>query len=214
MRIRIAVCGVLLAALSTVGSAQAQNDPPKLPKFDEVIKAVREQLSQTAGYKTGDILSQRDVQPVFPKLEKLGWNVEDQKDILADVLADSDYLVVQLRSADGVKMQRKIGMTPMSYDYLDRIRNMPHGTYRVRELIEGPDGYTMIQYMTSTPYGHNLTKQLTKAQNGKDFDKPTGRLYNEPLLVARLKASYDAETQRRDGKNKKSKSPAKAAPKK
>lgn len=176
---------------------KAKAEPVEFPKFDDVGKAVVEHLAQTKDYKPGDLLTASDVQSVFATLEKLGWKVADQKEIAGLALNDNDYLVVQLRTNEGRKTMRKVGLLPMAYDYMDRLRNMPHGTYRIREIIEGPDGYKLIQYMSMTKGGNNMAKQLTKAQDGQGFTQPTGRVYNEPDLLARLKMSYDLEAQKR-----------------
>jgi hypothetical protein len=215
MGFRLLLSGILAVAVSAAAPAQDKKDAAGFPKFDDVTKAVNEHFAQQAGYIPGDVLSHGNVRPVFAKIERLGWKVADRQQILELVPPDSDYLVVTLRSRAGLKTMRKIGLLPMSYDYLDRIRAMPHGAYRVRELVEGPDGYKMIEYMATTKYGLNLTKQLTKAKNGQDFTKPTGRIYNEPQFLARLKASYDAEAARRGikpGNTPAAKGPAAKAP--
>jgi hypothetical protein len=203
MTYRLLFLGILVFVLSTAAPAQDKKDAKGaagFPKFDDVTKAVQEHFARQPGYFPGDVLSLTDVQPVFAKIGKLGWKVADQQEILKLVLPDNDYLVVTLRTPAGLKTMRKIGMLPMSYDYLDRIRAMPHGAYRTRELVEGVDGYKMIEYMSTTRSGQNLTKQLTKAKNGQDFTKPTGRIYNEAQFLARLKVSYDAEAARRGTK--------------
>src|SRR5690606_6720734 len=55
----------------------------------------------------------------------------------------------------------------------------------------------LIEYMTTTKAGKRLGKQVSRGEHGEDFNKPTGKIYNETQLLKRLKTSYDAETLRR-----------------
>ena len=49
----------------------------------------------------------------------------------------------------------------------------------------------MLQYMTETRGGENMGKQLSKAPKGKNFNKPTGRIYTVDMLLDVLKNLYD-----------------------
>ncbi len=88
---------------------------------------------------------------------------------------------------------RQSGKYPLAYDRIDRLSRMIMGEKNVRALIRGPDGYKMIQYMTSTPYGRNMGQMLSQDPRGADFNSPTGRLYTADALLGRLQQSYDAE---------------------
>ena len=79
-----------------------------------------------------------------------------------------------------------------AYDRLDRLRKMPYGPRRIRELIAGPDGYKLIEYMTSTKGGKNLGRQLSRGVNGKGFNKPTGKLYTARQFTAELQRLHKA----------------------
>jgi len=200
MPIRLLLAGLLLSVVAPfVARGQDAKEAAKFPEFADVRKAVSEHLAETKGYKSGDILSTSNVEPVFAVIEKLGWKVADEKEFVKATLPDNDYLVRQLRTKEGRKFQRNVGNIPLAYDRFDRIRNMPRGSYRVRELIEGPDGFKMIEYMTTTKGGRNLGRYLDNAENGKDFNQPTGRIYTEANLLARLQLSYDAELEPRNG---------------
>jgi hypothetical protein len=69
---------------------------------------------------------------------------------------------------------------------------MPYGPRRIRELIRGPDGYKLIEYMTTTKGGKNLSKQLACGVNGKGFNKPTGKIYTLRQLTAELQRLHKA----------------------
>jgi hypothetical protein len=59
----------------------------------------------------------------------------------------------------------------------------------------------MIAYMTTTPQGRNLGRQLSRGRNGKNFNEATSRLYTSKDVLQRLEESYEAEQKRRDGQH-------------
>lgn len=178
----------------------------KLPEFAAVKSTVQKTIAGKKGYKTNDLISRGDVEKALKAVDKLGWEVDDAKDILEDTLADNDYLVQQLRTKRGTTFMRKLSGTPETYDRLDRLRKLPYGERRVREFIANPGGHTMILYMATTPGGKNLGKYLSKTNEGKNFNKETGRIYTEKDLVERLKKSYEtAQTPGKAGSKSKKK---------
>ena len=48
----------------------------------------------------------------------------------------------------------------------------------------------MIEAMTTTKRGYKLGQRLSNAPKGKNFNKPTGRIYTESALTTRLKESF------------------------
>ena len=182
---------VLLAVLSGLRFAQAGG--AAMPSFDQVQKLVDRQLATLSDYQPGDIVSQQQVEPIFEQLKQLGWIVRDRAEIMKLVPGDSDFIVRELRGAEGRPFMRQSGKYPLAYDRIDRLSRMIMGEKNVRALIRGPDGYKMIQYMTSTPYGRNMGQMLSQDPHGADFNSPTGRLYTADALLGRLQQSYDAE---------------------
>jgi len=163
---------------------------PSLPKFDEIEKAVEKHFESQRGYKSGDLLTSKDTPAVFKKLESLGWKVADRKEIEKQFLPETDWLVKQLRTDDGQKFMREVARNPSGFDRIDRMRKMPYGDRQLVDLIHSPEGYKMIEYMTTTEGGKNLGKSLSRGKQGKDFNEPTGRIYTEKQLVERLKQSH------------------------
>jgi len=182
---------VLLAVLSGLRFAQTGGD--SLPSFDQVQKLVDRQLATHSDYQPGDIISQQQVKPIFEQLKQLGWVVRDRAEITKLVPGDSEFIVRELRSGEGRTFMRQSGKYPLAYDRIDRLSRMSMGEKNVRALIRGPDGYKMIQYMTSTPYGRNMGQMLSQDPRGADFNSPTGRLYTADALLGRLQQSYNAE---------------------
>ena len=186
--LRLAALGLAAAWWEAIAcGATGQESPPSLAQVQTVVNR---HFARVPDYRPGDIIAQSDVEPLFAQLARLGWSVADRKAILAAVLADDDFLVASLRTKSGRKFMRRIAGYPEAYDRLDRLARLPCGKHAVRRLIGGPDGYKMIEYMTTTRGGIELGKQLSNTPKGKDFNKPTGRLYTAELLLERLKKSY------------------------
>lgn len=210
---RRAAAAVLMTttfAIATLSAVAADERPliepnggtPKktgLPEFKEIEKAVAKQLAAAKDYKTGDLLTDASVSPVFKSLEELGWPVKEKKEIERLFLAENDWLVKQFRSKKGQAFMRNVAKNPDGFDRLDRLRRMPGGERQVADLIQSPDGFKMIEYMSTTQGGKNLGKQLSKGKRGENFNEPTGRLYTERQLIDRLKSLHkQAELETRE----------------
>lgn len=189
--VQVGLTIVLLGLTSGVrGEPAAIDKAESLPKFPAVEKAVREHFAKLPDYRGGEILSRNQVGPIFRILENMGWSVADQKAILEAVLPDTDPLVRQLRTEAGKKFARQVATVPQGYDRLDRLRRASQGQQRVGNLIQGPDGYLMIKYMTTTSGGRELGRMLSRTPGGQNFNKPTERIYTVDQLVDRLKQEY------------------------
>ncbi len=198
MMLRSIAFGIVLIGLV----CPLQAAPKELPPFEIVWKTAETELAKFPNYQPGDLISRRQVEPIFPLLKKLGWNVHDQEEILQLVPSDNEYMVVQFRTKSGRKFMRQMAKYPLGYDRIDRLGRMSMGKDNIDALIRGPDGYKMIQYMTETPYGKNMGNMLSQAPKGKGFNDPTGRLYTADSLMLRLQQSYEAELQQRGLKPK------------
>lgn len=176
--------------------------PKELPPFETVWQSVDAELVKFPGYKAGDLISRKQVEPIFAVVYRLGWKVLDQEEILSLVPDDNEYFVRRMRTKQGLKFMRQMSKYPLGYDRIDRIGRMSMGNDNVDALIRGPDGYKMIQYMTETVWGKNMGKMLSMAPKGQDFNSPTGRLYTADALMLRLQDSYEQELIRRGLKAK------------
>lgn len=182
-----------LATLVSLPAAAAQPLDKKakpLPSWEKVSQSVDAYFAKDKARQPLDVISQSQVKPLFAELAKMNWNVKEQEAILAAVPADNSFLMKQLRSKDGQKFMRDFSKYPGGYDSLDRLLKLPHGKDTIRRLIKGPDGYKLIEYMDMTEGGTNLEKQLSNAPKGRNFTKPTGRIYTVNSLKAVLKQSH------------------------
>lgn len=183
------------AAASTrvkpAASPTGDKQPEKL-NWDDLEKLIKTTLAQTKDYRPGDLITQEEAGKVFPALKAKGWEVKSSKEVTEHLLPASDELVRQLRAQPGKKFMRKIGSVSQGFDRLDKLRGLPYGSRRVRELMNDPGGYSLIEYMATTKGGQTLGRQLTATGRG-DFNAPTDRIYTESDLLGALKALYDAE---------------------
>jgi hypothetical protein len=200
VRVRAVTCVAVFFCFAT--AAIGASVPKDLPTFEKAWQTVETELAKYPNYQDGDLISRRQVEVVFPVLQKLGWKVLDQSDILAMLPDDNEFFVTRLRTKAGRKFMRQMSQYPLAFDRIDRLGQMSMGNDNIDALIRGPDGYKMLQYMTETVWGKNMGKMLSKAPKGKDFNGPTGRLYTADALMLRLQQSYVAEQERRGLKPK------------
>ncbi|HUE15944.1 MAG TPA: hypothetical protein VMR25_17365 [Planctomycetaceae bacterium] len=195
--VALAFCGDLIAKTPTPKDKKDKAANGKFPTFETVTRTVEKQLAARDSYRSGDLLTVTMVELLFRKLEKINWKVADRRDILKSVLPDSDWMARQFSWQNGRDFMRQVADLPGGYDRVDRLRRMPYGQQQMADLMRGPDGYKLFEYMTTTQGGKNLGNMLSHGVNGEDFNRPTGRIYTEIDLIKRLKKSYDAETVRR-----------------
>ncbi len=190
--------GCLLTLASCLSAhAQTNKSAKPFPKFALVVDYTHRYFHTQSGYRPGDIISSSQVEMLLQELRLIGWNVADSKVILRDVLGDNAFLCQNLRTQQGKKFMRQVAKLPHAYDRLDRLARLPYGERSIKRLINGPDGYKLIEYMTTSSGGRGLGVQLSQTPRGTDFNKPTGKIYDETQLLARLAKSYKAELERR-----------------
>jgi hypothetical protein len=206
-RVRKAVAGLIilsflccaLHAADQLGVKDAKREKP-LPKFDVIEETVVGHFEGLPDHQPGGILARSDVEPVYQRLAAMGWPVADWKSIVDRVPADDSFLVRELRTPAGRQFMAHVSTFTLGYDRLDRLAKLPRGQALIRQLIRGPDGYKMIEYMTDTSGGKNLGGMLSQAPGGKDFNKATGQIYTVEAFVEVLKERYNEAVEARKGK--------------
>jgi len=178
-----------VAVLLCCGAAPAA-DPPPLPPWSAVQASVSQYFQGLPEFDPGGILARGEVAPLFERLAALGWEVPDRGEILSQVPADNEFLVVQLRTPAGRKFAARIRGYPGGYDRLERLSRLPQGKQMVRDLIRGPGGEKLIQYLAEAQGGAEMGRMLSATPRGKGFQKPTGRIYTAAMLLERLQESY------------------------
>ena len=183
-------------ALPLYGGAPAAKTIP----FATIEQAVRRQFAAQDGRHAKDVIVRSEAEAALRQVEKAGWKVPHREEILRKVHDDQDFLVQNLRTPAGMTFMRQISGYRLCYDRLDRLSDLPRGQQMVLDLIRGPDGYKMVEYLTSEPGGREMGRMLNGAVNGAGFNNPTGRIYTVDTLVAELKRVYDASLVSTPGK--------------
>jgi len=160
------------------------------PDFSAFAGSVEKYFTRQRSYRPGDIISKSDAKGVFRMLSQQGWEVADRDDIMDLVLDDGNYMVVKLRTKPGRVFMKDLSRTPEAYDRLDRFLRLPNSRKFFNGLLKGPDGYKMFEYMVTAKGGIVLGQQLSRTKEGREFNKPTGRIYTVKELIQRLGESH------------------------
>jgi len=179
------------------GSPTRPGSPPQdksVPPFDEVRSAVLEHFESMGDYRPGDIITRDEVERLFARLKRIGFVPADEETILEKVPPQSDFIVRQLRSPAGRTFMREISPHPGVYDRIERLAGLRRGKDTVAELIRrGPKGAEVITYFATDPDGIKAGKLMsTPTKGGKDYGKPTGRIYTVEALLKALQKSHAA----------------------
>lgn len=186
-------------APSPVRAAEPATTSSRLPPFDTVVQAVEDYFHTKRDYQPGDLITQADWKTLEGDLARLGWVPRESARLRGLMLGEKSFLPKQLLNKTGRPFMRQIAAYPLAYDKLDRLSGMAQGPATVQALIRGPDGYKMIEYMSTSSGGAELGNMLAQGPGGKDFNKPTGRVYTANQLLDELARMHIAEEQARRG---------------
>lgn len=162
-----------------------------MPSIDDVEQLTEGYFSREPNFQAGDIISRSQVRGLLEELQRQGWKVPRQQELIERVLDDSDILVRELRTKDGRKFARQIARYPQAYDRIDRLARMPTGKSILWRSIHGAGGYQLLEYLTTAPGGTEMGKMLSNTPSGRDFNKPTGRVYTVAGLIQQLRPRYE-----------------------
>jgi len=182
--------------VTAAGATEGRTEDKPIPPFSEIRQTVLGYFEDQSDYRSGDLITREEVEPLLVRLQRKGLPLPDKKEILDGVPVKDEFLSEQLSTPAGRKFMRRISRYPDAYDRLDRLSRLPRGERTVRDLIRGPGGYKMIEYMTTAAGGKELGKMLSNAPKGKKFNAPTGRIYTADLLLDRLKQSRAASVKK------------------
>jgi hypothetical protein len=180
---------VAFFAIALLAAPSAADVRPSLP-FSDVEVVVERYFRILPGYRPGDLITREDVKPLLGQLERMGLPRTESQRMLDDLPANDEFLPEQFSTPAGRNFMRQIAKYIGAYDRLDRLSRLPRGQQTIRDLIRGPDGYKMLQYMTTAPGGRVLGEQLSDAPGAGDFNAPTGRIYTVDTLLKRLERVF------------------------
>lgn len=188
--VKVLLLTVVLA--TSFGGESVAADPPD---WDFIKGFVSRYFRTQPGYEPGDLISRGHATRVIEHLGKMGWKVPDRSAILRETVADNHVIVQQLGTKKGVKFMRKVTRDPLIFSKLDRISQKRGGAALIRDVVRLPDGpkYASPTRIPGVPTLVELLPRVkrSKPQAVKDYNKPTGLIYTEKQLLARLKKSYD-----------------------
>ncbi len=188
-------CFVMLGAgQASISSAQTDQQRLSLEQIGSLTSA---ELAQREGYQSGDLITQSDVKAVLKTLVGAGWQPADHKEILNLALPDDDALVRTLGTNNGRKFMRQAAGADLIYDRLDRVCRVSGGERMITDLAKLPDGgkYAQLKRPNGVPGFLDLLPKTAsgKRRSIKNYEAPTGRIYNETQLTKKLEESYQAK---------------------
>jgi len=189
--------GAQAASTGSARTTTTRSQPRSRPTFKVVRATVEEYFAKIADYAPGRLIVRGEVEGAFKQLQRVGWPVPRAQQLLQQVPTEGEEWVQTLRTPEGRKFMDQITRFPSAYDRLDRWSRLNGGMREIRATIRGPDGYKLIEYMTTAPGGKNMGEMLSKAPGGDDFNKPTGRVYTVEALLGRLEQLYAEEQKKR-----------------
>ena len=197
----------LVASILLVASpSSAGEQPATVDGFALVEAATKELLATQRGYRTGDLISRKQVAQLLDRLAQAGvWRLPeaDRTRIAGQCLDEKSFLFEQLNSPKGKILLRDCSRLQGVHDLLDRLSQLPQGRDLIEKLVRGPDGYKMLEYLMASRGGAELERMLEQAPKGRDVRKPTGRIYGETALLAELHNVYESRRRTTDAKGAK-----------
>ncbi len=164
--------------------------------FAKVSETVAEYFQNLPDHQVEDLITRQHFEPLISRLEELGFPPAELRQIAKDLLDEHSFLVRELFSPQGRQFMRRIARYPQAYDRLDRLSQLPDGHRIVRKLIRGPGGEKMLEYLTKSSGGRELGKMLSRDSEKKEFNRPTGRIYTQEMLLKRLEQIYINQAQK------------------
>lgn len=181
------------AGASAAAPSDAANQPAQkasMPDWKSVESAAKKYCRSLPNYRPGDVLSQGQIKPLLAQLAKLGWKVSDQQALLGQICPDDDFVVRQLRTKSGQKFMRSTGGSAEQYDYLRRLCATKGGDRQVADILKLPNGNEVLAALTESKAGKDISRRLADGPRTRGYDTPTGTLYTESQILARLKESH------------------------
>jgi hypothetical protein len=180
------------------GTQNNQAKTPAMPDWKTVAATAKQHFQSLPNYQPGDVLSQGQIKPLLAKFAKAGWKLSDQDAFLGQICADDDFVVRQLRSKSGQKFMRNMRGSAEQYDYFRRLAATKGGDRAVADIMKLNNGNDVLAALATSKAGKDISRRLADGPKTQDYNTPTGYLYTETQILARLKESHtrDARAKR------------------
>lgn len=183
-----AAIAALVIAPGGVDRAAAANPKPKPLDRAAITQLVVKHLKADPSYMPGDLLTQRNVEPIFNELIEQGRAPADNEALYDSILSDRDPLAVALRTPEGLKFMRAVSRMPSAYDRLERLSWSPIGRKMLAELIAVPEGPKLFERILTPEGAARVEEVLKNDPRGGNFQLPTGRIHTANEFIEQLEA--------------------------
>jgi hypothetical protein len=189
----IGVIAVVATVLSPVDKVHGQNHSnaksTTAVEWHKLESVFDQYFRQLPGHQPYFIITRADVDPLWAKLAKAGWNVRDREDVVKRLPQQGEFLVRQMRTGSGRGFMARIAPKYLEiYDRLDILANTPWGgTAAVSGIVTAKDAELTVQYMFTKAGERSWSAMLP--ERGA-FNKPTGRIYTAESLKLVLERMF------------------------
>jgi hypothetical protein len=159
----------------------------------EVKKYIVNYFESQENFSSSYLITREQTEPLFVAFRRQGWDSRMLESFASRMVSSKDFLARELDSPEGRKFMERIAKYPQGYDRLDRLSRLPLGQQTVHDMIYKVGGDEMIEYLTTSAGGTEMGKMLSQAPRGAGFNKPTGRIYTLPMLVAAFREKITRE---------------------
>lgn len=174
-------------------SASDDNEIPR-PRWPEIQATINTYFHEKKNYRDADLITQQDVRNVLSRLEEKGWQVPEGEALIELALTEANAMFQVFQTQDGRKFMRQNSSQPQMFDRFDRITREWGGRELLAALVKLPDAYRYAKPSPKNEVLQFLPKDRSgKARKIKDFNKPTGRIYQAADLALRLNQLYVAQ---------------------
>lgn len=187
--LRAWIAGAALIGLGAGASPKSQRAGSSDDAWADVAKIVQRHLAADPSYQAGDLISQRNVEPIFEELLSLGFQPANHEELYDSVLPDQDRLVQLFNTHEGRKFIRKVSKLPYAYDRLERMTWTDVGRKLLDELVTADDGAKQFSAINSPDGLRKLQKLVEQDPRGRNLALPTGNIHTAEDLLQQLRES-------------------------
>ena len=172
--------------------AQQKKKKQKKQKNINVQEVVEDYFKTVPNYISGDLITNQQIEPLIRLFDEAGWKIQNTELLLRRFIKTGSYLdQVMNSSPKGRVFFRQITSFKNGMDRVERMSVMKAGKSTIRQLVyEMPGGADYVKALATTKHGQKLGHIVRQSKNGQNFNKPTGKLYNEEQLIEHLEKLY------------------------